>query len=131
SGRNSHRQGADWGPMDKGTERNAPERQVELVAAACRRIEASEQPPDLATLAAEASLSRFHFHRIFKQVTGLTPAAYARAARARRVQSQLAAGARVTDAIHAAGFGSSSPFYAAARENIGMPARSFRAGGQG
>lgn len=104
---------------------------MQRVAAACRRIDASDQPPDLASLAAAAGLSRFHFHRIFKQVTGLTPAAYAKASRATRMQMQLAAGARVTDAIHAAGFGSSSPFYATARQDIGMPARSFRAGGRG
>src|SRR5690606_14579541 len=106
-------------------------RQVRVVAAACRQIEASDTLPDLATLAATAGLSRFHFHRLFKQVTGLTPKAYAQANRAARLQSQLANGASVTDAIYAAGFGSSSPFYATAQASIGMPARSFRAGGKG
>lgn len=106
-------------------------RRLQRVAAACRHIEASDQPPDLASLAAAAGLSRFHFHRLFKQLTGLTPAAYARACRATRAQHQLAAGTGVTEAIHAAGFGSSSPFYASARRDIGMPARRFRAGAPG
>jgi AraC family transcriptional regulator of adaptative response/methylated-DNA-[protein]-cysteine methyltransferase len=106
-------------------------RHIALVTAACRSIEASDAPPDLAGLAARAGLSRFHFHRLFKQVTGLAPGAYARARRAERMQAQLAAGARVTDAIYAAGFASSSRFYASAQQNIGMPARSFRAGGEG
>lgn len=106
-------------------------RHLALVAAACRRIEASATPPHLASLAGESGLSRFHFHRLFKQVTGLTPKAYASAVRADRVQSQLAGGARVTEAIYAGGFESASPFYANARQQIGMPPRSFRAGGRG
>lgn len=106
-------------------------RHVELAAAACRRIESSGTLPDLAELAGEAGLSRFHFHRVFKQVTGLTPKAYAAATRAARVQAQLAAGVRVTDAIHAGGYESPSPFYASASRQIGMAPRRFREGGQG
>lgn len=108
----------------------ARQRRIALVAAACRRIEQGE-PADLATLAAAAGLSRFHFHRLFKQVTGLAPGAYARARRVQRLQAKLAAGAPVTDAIHAAGFESSSAFYAGGARTIGMPARRFRAGGEG
>lgn len=106
-------------------------RQLQLVAAACRRIESGEQAPDLATLAAEAGLSRFHFHRLFKQVTGLTPKAYASAHRARRVQSALARGARVTDALYESGYGSHSPFYEAAARDLGMQPAAYRAGGRG
>lgn len=106
-------------------------RQIELVAAACRQIEASEQSPDLAALAARAGLSRFHFHRLFKEITGLTPKGYSQARRARRAQAELTQGARVTEAIYAAGFGSSSPFYAAAAGNLGMQASAYRAGGRG
>jgi AraC family transcriptional regulator of adaptative response/methylated-DNA-[protein]-cysteine methyltransferase len=104
---------------------------VQLVAAACRRIEAEDEAPDLATLAAQAGLSRFHFHRLFKQVTGLTPKAYASAHRARRVQAQLRRGKRVTEAIHAAGYGSHSPFYDAAAKDLGMRPGDYRAGGRG
>ncbi len=107
------------------------ERSIARVAAACRQIEHSATPPDLAALATAAGLSRFHFHRLFRQVTGMTPKAYAEAARTARVQSQLAAGARVTDTIFAAGFESASPFYATVQRNIGMPVRSFRSGGRG
>ena len=39
------------------------------VERACRALEA-EQPPDLNTLAEQAGMSRFHFHRIFKSDTG-------------------------------------------------------------
>ncbi len=34
-------------------------------------------------------LSRFHFHRVFKAVTGVTPKAYADAHRGRRVRDEL------------------------------------------
>ena len=37
--------------------------------------------PALDTLAAAVGMSRFHFHRVFKAVTGLTPRAYATAHR--------------------------------------------------
>lgn len=109
----------------------ARERQARLVAAACRRIESGETAPDLAQLAAEAGLSRFHFHRLFKQVTGLTPKAYASAHRAARVQQELVEATTVTDAIYAAGFGSNSPFYDAAGSALGMRPREYRAGGLG
>ncbi len=58
------------------------ERHAELVARACRLIDASEGEPDLDTLAQASAMSRFHFHRIFKAYTGITPKAYAVAGRA-------------------------------------------------
>src|SRR5215475_149033 len=52
-------------------------RQAAAVANACRMIEEAEENPSLATLAKAAGLSRFHFHRVFKSATGVTPKAYA------------------------------------------------------
>src|ERR1700710_2583283 len=46
------------------------------VAELCRFIEQAEQPPTLDELAERAGLSSHHLHRLFKQVTGLTPKAY-------------------------------------------------------
>src|SRR6202012_2360119 len=48
-------------------------RQAELRAKACRAIEAAEDLPPLERLSEQAGLSSFHFHRVFKAVTGLTP----------------------------------------------------------
>lgn len=102
------------------------------VAQACRRIEASETPPDLAELAGQAGMSPYHFHRIFKAETGLTPRAYASAYRARRLRQELSASdTSVTDAIYGAGFSSSSRFYETSDQLLGMPARDYRAGGKG
>jgi len=107
------------------------ERHAAAVAEACRLIEASEETPDLDALAASAGMSRFHFHRVFKAHTGITPKAYGAAARQRRVQQALGGSGSVTDAIYAAGFQSSAPFYAAADGALGMRPAAFRAGGAG
>ena len=106
-----------------------------LVARACRLIEQAEAPPALDTLAAQLGCSPFHFHRVFKAETGLTPKAYASAFRARKLRAQLRSpkaarkGSTVTDALYDAGFNTSSRFYAAADQLLGMPARAYRAGG--
>jgi AraC family transcriptional regulator of adaptative response/methylated-DNA-[protein]-cysteine methyltransferase len=107
------------------------ERQAAIVAQACRLIDEAEETPDLDSLAAAVGVSRFHFHRMFKAVAGITPKAYANAARARRVQSGLAAQASVTDAMYAAGFNSSGRFYAQSPAVLGMKPSAFRAGGAG
>jgi len=60
-----------------------------LVAEVCRKIEAAEAAPSLEALAKSARMSPFHFHRVFKEVTGLTPKAYASAHRARRMRERL------------------------------------------
>lgn len=101
------------------------------VAAACRRIESAEAAPTLEQLACEAGLSRFHFHRLFKAVTGLTPRAYGDALRAARVRAALTGGEGVTRAVVEAGYGSSSRFYERADHLLGMRPSTYRAGADG
>ena len=101
-----------------------------LVAEACRRIEAAQQPPSLDDLATQAGLSPFHFHRVFKAATGLTPKAYAVAHRAKAVRAGLARGeGSVTEAIFDAGFNANSRFYENADAMLGMTPTQYRAGG--
>ncbi len=107
------------------------ERDAAVVAAACRAIEAAQEPPSLADLAGAASLSPHHFHRLFRRVAGVTPKAYASAQRQVRVQAGLSAGAAVTATIYDAGFSSSGRFYEAADGMLGMTPSAFRAGGAG
>jgi AraC family transcriptional regulator, regulatory protein of adaptative response / methylated-DNA-[protein]-cysteine methyltransferase len=110
----------------------APElRRAEAIAKACRLIEEAEEIPSLDALARGAGLSRFHFHRIFKRVTGLTPRDYAAADRAKRVREELPKGGTVTAAIYDAGFNSSGRFYAEAAHRLGMTPSRFRGGGEG
>jgi AraC family transcriptional regulator, regulatory protein of adaptative response / methylated-DNA-[protein]-cysteine methyltransferase len=107
------------------------ERQAAAVANACRLIEAAEEMPSLDALARAAGLSRFHFHRVFKAATGVTPKAYADARRGRRVRAELAERGTVTEAIYGAGFNSNGRFYAAASGLLGMTPKAFRGGGLG
>lgn len=100
------------------------------VAAACRQIESAENLPALSELADAAGLSSFHFHRVFKAVTGLTPKGYASAHRSRRVRERLSNGGSVTDALYDAGFNSNSRFYESADHLLGMKPGDYRADGQ-
>jgi len=100
------------------------------VERACRALEA-EQPPDLSALAEQAGMSRFHFHRIFKAATGITPKAYANALRATRARQRLEESASVTDAMYDAGFNSSGRFYETAPAILGMTPTAFRKNGEG
>jgi AraC family transcriptional regulator of adaptative response/methylated-DNA-[protein]-cysteine methyltransferase len=101
-----------------------------LVEQACRAMESGEAV-DLATLAERAGMSRFHFHRVFKAVTGITPKAYAKALRASRARHELDQGRNVTDALYEAGFNSSGRFYESAPGILGMTPTEFRQRGAG
>ena len=100
-----------------------------IVAAACRLIEAREDVPRLTELASAARLSPWHFHRVFKSVTGLTPKHYADACRAKRVRQALFSKRSVTDTIYKTGFRSSSRFYESSNRLLGMTPSDYRAGG--
>ena len=106
------------------------EQHAATVERACRIIEEAEELPSLANLAASVGMSAFHFHRIFKALTGLTPKAYAAAHRASRARAQLSRReGSVTEAIYDAGFNSSGRFYATSNAVLGMTPTAFRAGG--
>lgn len=100
-----------------------------MVAEACRQIERAESAPSLEQLARHAGLSSYHFHRVFKAATGLTPRGYASAQRSRKVRHHLENGHSVTDALYDAGFNSNSRFYEAADQLLGMKPSDYRAGG--
>lgn len=99
------------------------------VTKACRLIERAETLPTLDSLAAAVAMSPYHFHRIFKQITGTTPRQYAAAHREQRVRERLRSGAYVTTAIYDSGYGSNSRFYERASATLGMRPRDYRAGG--
>nr|WP_315591698.1 bifunctional DNA-binding transcriptional regulator/O6-methylguanine-DNA methyltransferase Ada [uncultured Cupriavidus sp.] len=115
-----------------GDQTSAAAERAALVARACRMIEASETPPQLDDLANEIGMSPFHFHRLFKAETGLTPKAYASAYRARKLREELSSpNASITNAIYDSGFNSNSRFYEASDQLLGMRARDYRSGGVG
>ena len=100
-----------------------------VIERACRRIEAAETALSLEALASDVGMSPFHFHRLFKAVTGVTPRAYGAAARARRVRTQLGEARTITDAIYGAGYNANSRFYERVDDLLGMRPREYREGG--
>jgi AraC family transcriptional regulator of adaptative response/methylated-DNA-[protein]-cysteine methyltransferase len=114
----------------KPDQESAVRQQARLIQEACRFIENAEEPLTLAELARRVNLSAYHFHRLFKQVTGVTPRAYAAEHRDGRVRSGLRRNGSVTAAIFDAGYNSNGRFYEKAPRILGMTPRQFRGGGQ-
>ncbi|WP_294121860.1 methylated-DNA--[protein]-cysteine S-methyltransferase [Sphingomonas sp.] len=106
-------------------------RDREAVAKAVQIIEAADEPPLLADLADAVGYAEHHFQRIFTRDMGVSPAAYARAIRARRAMHHLQEDKSVTEAIYDAGYQAPSRFYADAKERLGMTPSAWRDGGRG
>jgi AraC family transcriptional regulator, regulatory protein of adaptative response / methylated-DNA-[protein]-cysteine methyltransferase len=101
------------------------------IAAACRTIKAADDMPGLDALARSAGMSRFHFHRVFKKLMGVTPKAYASAHRAQRLRTALGRRRTITTAIYEAGYNSNGRFYEKSSAMLGMRPATFRNGGSG
>lgn len=92
----------------------------------------SDQRLSLDEVAHSVGLSRFALSRGFRKVLGVTPSDFARARRREGFRQQVSRGpASITDAIYAAGFGSSSRLYENAGDTLGMTPSTMKAGGAG
>ena len=111
-------------------QRSLAQEQASVIAAICRRIESAESEPSLNELSTAAGMSAFHFHRVFRAVTGVTPKQYAAAHRAKSVQQKLRKSRSVTEAIYDAGYNSNSRFYESSQKLLGMTPSKFREGGE-
>ena len=100
----------------------------EKVEKACRLL-AQDSPVTLEQLADAVAMSPWHFHRLFKTTTGMTPKNWQQAFRARRLQHTLAESDTITDAVLAAGFPDNSSYYRKADAALGMTASQYRRGG--
>lgn len=105
-------------------------RNHDRIVSACQMIERSETLPGLERLAAAAGISPFHFHRVFRAATGLTPRQYGAARRAERLRAGLSGSGTVTETIYEAGYNTSSRFYETSKEVLGMTPSQYRAGGE-
>ena len=84
-------------------------------------------PLDLETLAGVARISKFHFQRLFRPRTALTPAAYLSQRRVERAQDLLrATNLTVTEVCHAVGFSSLGSFSSRFREVVGESPSDFQ-----
>lgn len=109
-------------PLDRG---------AEAIVHACRRLEQAERPPTLDDLAKAAGLSPRQFHRRFRELVGVTPKHYAARQQARRFRENLSSARSITEAIHAADFGSTSRAYESSGRRLGMTPSAYRQGGAG
>jgi len=86
-----------------------------------------EQKFDLGAVAAQAGLSKFHFHRLFKAATGLTPARFQQRQRMERARRLLRETKRTVLEIGVeVGFPNPSHFAQVFRREVGMSPGDFR-----
>ena len=109
----------------------APDPWVDKVRRACVYLANVDGHVSLAKLATRLGGSPYHLQRSFKRVVGVSPREYADACRLQKMKRGLRAGARVTDAMLDAGYGSSSRFYERAASKLAMQPASYRKGGAG
>lgn len=108
------------------TQQSPRARQAEKVAQICALIAQQAEAPQLAALAAAVGWSPGHTRRVFQQMVGVTPKAYAQALRRERLHLALATAPTVTDAMFRAGYRSSGRFYEESQERLGMKPSTFQ-----
>ena len=100
------------------------------IAPVLRRLESDfEAPHSLSELARSAGLSPYHFLRIFRRVTGITPHQWLLRARLRKAaQLLVTTGEAVTGIALDVGFEDLSNFIRSFRAEFGVAPRQYRAG---
>jgi AraC family transcriptional regulator of adaptative response/methylated-DNA-[protein]-cysteine methyltransferase len=94
--------------------------------------ETADESASLDLIAQAVGLSRFALLRGFQRVLGVTPTEFARAQRRERFRQHVQQpAASVTDALYAAGFGSSSRLYQNSESAFGMRPSAMKSHGAG
>ncbi len=106
-------------------------RETRRVIDAIRLVESdAARPLELKEMAAVAGMSKYHFLRVFRRLTGVTPHQYLISARLRRAALALASSRRPVIAIALdAGFGDLSTFNKTFRAVFGLTPTQYRACG--
>jgi AraC family transcriptional regulator of adaptative response/methylated-DNA-[protein]-cysteine methyltransferase len=108
---------------------------IEMVQRAAKLLinsnEFAEDGARLEALAAQLKTTPAKLRRAFRRATGLAPREFAQAARLERFKKMLREGARITEALYACGFGSSSRLYEKTNAQLGMTPGSYRKGATG
>ena len=104
-------------------------RETRRVVEAIRLVEAdAARPLELKEMAAAAGMSKYHFRRVFRRLTGMTPHRYLISARLRRAALALASSRRPVIAVALdAGFGDLSTFNKTFRAVFGLTPTQYRA----
>ena len=87
--------------------------------------------PSVASLAAAVGLAPIVLRQRLEATLGVGPRALLSGRQLARLRERLLAGDDVTDALYAAGYGSSSRLYERAQEGLGMTPGAYRRGGAG
>jgi AraC family transcriptional regulator len=114
---------------DRQTQAAPTGRETRLVVEAIRLVEAdAARPLELKEMAAAAGMSKYHFLRVFRRLTGVTPHRYLISARLRRAALALASSRRPVIAVALdAGFGDLSTFNKTFRAVYGLTPTQYRA----
>jgi AraC family transcriptional regulator len=104
-------------------------REARRVVEAIRLVESdAARPLELKEMAAVAGMSKYHFLRVFRRLTGVTPHQYLISARLRRAALALASSRRPVIAIALdSGFGDLSTFNKTFRATFGLTPTQYRA----
>ncbi|TAE23143.1 MAG: methylated-DNA--[protein]-cysteine S-methyltransferase [Candidatus Kapaibacterium sp.] len=113
-----------------------PDANLELVQKICAFIarQITENPDEsvsLEAIGAEVALRGDHAQRTFTSVLGISPKEFADAFRLNRFKSLVKSSATVAEAMHEAGYGSSSRLYEKADVMLGMTPASYKKNGKG
>lgn len=106
------------------------ERQRKLVESACLLINESRGSRKIEEVAEAVAVSRYHLQKLFKQFLGVSPKAYAIAARTQFMESTLSNAQSVTQAVFDGGYNQSSTFYAVGADRLGMSPKIYQRGGK-
>jgi AraC family transcriptional regulator len=114
---------------DRQTQAAPTGRETRRVVEAIRLVEAdAARPVELKAMATAAGMSKYHFLRVFRRLTGVTPHRYLISARLRRAALALASSRRPVIAVALdAGFGDLSTFNRTFRAVFGLTPTQYRA----
>lgn len=113
------------------TENPAGRTQVDRVVRACRAMVAAGGPLTSAELERLTACSARQLARDFDALVGVSPRAFGQAVRTGEARRLLREHQQVTDAVWAAGFGSTRAFYDTASPTLGMSPQHYARGGRG
>ena len=105
----------------------APDVYKKIVTAKLYIDDSFRDPIDLDTLASQACLSRFHFHRLFVRIYRVTPHQYLTRKRLEQARRSLASKqGTVTEICNEVGFESLGSFSTLFKKEIGHPPANYR-----
>ena len=115
---------------DGAVQKNTIQRHADAVKKACEYIDKNNNTTYLHEIASSVGMSSYHFHRVFKQLTGVTPKEYSKSKKRVYIQENLNSHASVTDAVYDLGFSSNSRFYEQSGQILGMAPGAYKVGGK-